>query len=483
MLFLQKENYPHVTMLGMVVIRQNEVKTNQTIKQKNMKQIAKLSFASSMLDAFRNHFYAPLFVAALCLTFASCSSDNDNNNGEERYTIKELEEYNFKHVSISKVNDYLYEIDNADYYPDYYYNPFASGSEFNGVSKWHGVCAGVRNGDLCGRNLDWSCSHQPEFVVHTPAKNGKHATLGICATGMIKTPPADGWLSQMLVNDLTKGTYDGINDAGVYMVVLVVHHADDIITTGTNTKAAKSIHGSNVVRYVLDNASSAADAVRLLKEVNVYGTLEDYAFHWLLCDEKENYFVELINNSVVASKCEANSVNPEYSKPVITNFYMLKPYDRQVYPEGVERYALLSNDYAKTNTVSGMFAALENVRFSKKYLGKDPKTLADGEPDPNFYSEYYLSVPNYEDYTKGFLVYDKNSDRQEMWDHCIKFDIEKNSLYKMYELGVDPRNQMLTSWTCHTSVYNLKEKTMQVVIGEKYNDILPSATTSFRLKK
>lgn len=426
-------------------------------------------------------FFNLALAFALCAAAATVTSCNGDD--EEKYSIKEIDDYNYKHITIKKINDYLFELENEDYYTDYNYNPFSSGGEFNGVKRWHGVCAGVRNGDLCGRNLDWSCSHQPEFVVHTPAKNGRHATLGMCATGMIKTPPQEGWLSQMLVNDVTLCTFDGINDAGVYMVVLVVHHKDDSAPTGTNPKAKKSIHGSNVIRYVLDYASSAADAIRLMNEVNIYGTLEDYTFHWLLCDEKESYFVEIINDNIVATKCEENSVNPQFTKPVITNFYMLKPFDNQIYPGGTERYKELAKDYDKTNTVTGMFAALENVRFSKKYLGKDPKTLKENEPDPNYYSEYYLEVPNYEDYSKGTLKYDKNSNHQEMWDHCISFDIAKNSLYMMYASGLNPRSQLLTSWTCHTSVYNLKEKSMQVVIGEKYGDILPSPITSFKLNK
>lgn len=431
------------------------------------------------MKKFFNSFLA-LAVCAAAMSVASCSKDDSDK--ETKYSLKQLEDYNYKHVSIKKVNDYLYEVDNDDYYTSYNYNPFSSGGTFNGVKEWHGVCAAVRNGDLCGRNLDWSCSHQPEFIVRTPAKDGKHATMGICATGMIKNKPTESWLSQMLVNDVTLCTYDGINDAGVYMVVLVVHHADDTAPTGTNPQAELSLHGSNVIRYVLDNASSAAEAIDLMKKVNIYGTLEDYTFHWLLCDEKESYFVELINNSVVASRCEDNSVNKDFTKPVITNFYMLKPYTAQKVPGGAERYALLNSDYDKTSTVSGMFAALENVRFSKKYQAKNPKDL-NGAPDLNWYSEYYESAPNYEDYTKEALHYNVASDRQEMWDHCIRHDIAKNSIDTIYANGWNPRDRMLTSWTCHTSVYNLKERSMQVVIAERYDDILPSAVTSFKLNK
>ncbi len=245
-----------------------------------------------------------LFCSIAAILFSSCSHD-------EKFTMQEIEDYYYKHVPTKRVTDYLYEVNNDDYYANYIYNPFASSSSFNGASRWHGVCAGVRNGNFFGRNLDWSCSHQPEFLIRTPAKDGKHATIAVCCSGMVSRIPTEDWLSQLVVNDLTMNAYDGINDAGVCMVVLVVHYSDDSETTGTNPNASLQIHGSNVVRYVLDNASSAAEGIELLKQVNVCGTLDDYTFHWLLCDEEESYFVEIINNNIVACKCEENKVNPE----------------------------------------------------------------------------------------------------------------------------------------------------------------------------
>lgn len=428
------------------------------------------------------HNYLYLLLA-LCVgaVVMSCKPKNDPDT-EERYTLRELEDYNYSHVTIKKVTDYLYEVNNDNYFTNYYYNPFSSGTEFNGVKEWHGACAAVRNGNFFGRNLDWSCSHQPEFVVRTPAKDGKHATMGICATGMIRKQPQENWLSQMLVNDITMATYDGINDAGVCMVVLVVHHADDTPTTGTNPSASVNLHGSNVVRYVLDNASSAAEGIELLQRVNIYGSLEDYTFHWLLCDEHENYFVEIINNSVVACRCDQNTVNTQFSKPVITNFYMLKPYADQKVPGGDERFKLLANDYNNTADAKGMFAALENIRFSRKYEGRNPADLKPTEPDLNWYSEYYESAPNYEDYSLPAHHYNKDSLHQSMWNHCMKWDIIRNSLNMLYAKGADPRDNALSSWTCHTSVYNIPERSMQVVIGEKYSNVLPSAITSFHLK-
>lgn len=427
-----------------------------------------------------------LAVCAVAMVFVSCSKDDD------KYTIEELEDYNYKHVAIKRVTDYVFELDNNDYYTKYYFNPYSAGGSFNGVAKWHGACAGVRNGDFFGRNLDWSCSEQPEFVVRIPAGKDRHASLGVCATGMVKQIDKNQtWVSQMLANDISDCCYDGVNDCGVCMVVLVVHYIDidkvgqPSVKEGTNPSAATSIHGSNVVRYVLDKASSAAQAVELLKAVNIYGSLEDYSFHWLLCDEKENYFVECAYGELRATKVEENAYNPEYTKPMLTNFYMTKKLDEQVYPGGVERYEILKENYDMTNTAEGMFNALEKLRFSRKYDGKDPSTL-NGEKDPNFYSEYVLSMPNYQNLLAGTISkkYPRtDAERQEVWDDLIKWDIAMNSFPAVREKGLNPRQNNLSSWTCHTSVYNIKGRTMQLVNGEEYNNVLPSATTSFQIIK
>lgn len=413
-------------------------------------------------------------IALASFAFISCSDDD-----AEKYTIDELEDYNYKQVPVKEVGtgNYLYEIYNDNYWTRYYYNPLAMSSEFNGVSQWHGVCAGIRNGNLFGRNLDWSCGESPEFIVHTPAKDGRHATLGICTTHLIsRMPEKQTWISQSLVNDLTACCFDGINDAGVCMVLLVVHHADGgPEPTGTNPSAEKTIHGANLLRYVIDNANSAAHGVELMKKVNTYGTLEHYTFHWLLSDEKENYFVEIMGNDLKITKVEENPIE-KFRKPIITNFYMQKDTTQQVIPGGIERYDILSKDYDKANTVSGMFDALKNIRFSRKYEAKNPADLKkNGLPDNNWYSEFYSTVIHPKTYKP--LYFDKNNNRQDMWDKMIKDDIEVNDI----ALFKEPRKHPMTSWTCHTSVYNIKERTMQVVTGENYGNVLPSANASFKI--
>ena len=414
-------------------------------------------------------------VCAVVLFTGSCSKDET-----EMFTAEQIDEYNFQKVELKKINDYLFEVTNNDFYTRYYFNPYSVGDEFMGLKEWHGVCAGVRNGDFIGRNFDWECSETPEFIVHIPADGNRHASVGICNSNMVKHAPTEDWLSQMLVNDISNNCFDGINDCGVCAISLVVHYADDTEATlkGTKPGSSFSLHGANVVRYVLDKAASAKEAVRLLQEANIYGSLGEYSFHWMICDEKDNYLVELINSKVVATKAEDNPIE-RFRKPVITNFYLFKDLSEQKVPCGVERYGILEANYANAGSAKGMFETMEKVRYSRKYDGKDPSTLA-GAPDLNWYSEYLAHMPNYKNPT-GPLLYNEfpktDADRQRIWRDIMSLDIERNAISKFE----NPRKNPMSAWTCHTTVYNIRERTMQIVIGEKYDNIIPSATTSFKI--
>lgn len=414
-------------------------------------------------------------VCAVVLFTGSCSKDET-----EMFTAEQIDEYNFQKVKLKRINDYLFEVTNNDFYTRYYFNPYSVGDEFMGLKEWHGVCAGVRNGDFIGRNFDWECSETPEFIVHIPADGNRHASVGICNSNMVKHAPTEDWLSQMLVNDISNNCFDGINDCGVCAVSLVVHYADDTEATlkGTKPGSSFSLHGANVVRYVLDKATSAKEAVRLLQEANIYGSLGEYSFHWMICDEKDNYLVELINSKVVATKAEDNPIE-RFRKPVITNFYLFKDLSKQKVPCGVERYGILEANYANAGSAKGMFETMEKVRYSRKYDGKDPSALA-GAPDLNWYSEYLAHMPNYKN-TTGPLLYNEfpksDEDRKRIWSDIMSLDIERNAISKFE----NPRKNPMSAWTCHTTVYNIKERTMQIVIGEKYDDIIPSATTSFKI--
>lgn len=77
-------------------------------------------------------------VCAVALLTGSCSK-----NEPERFTAKEIERYNFKKIKLKKINDYLFEVTNSEFYTRYYYNPYTFEDGFMGVKEWHGACSGI----------------------------------------------------------------------------------------------------------------------------------------------------------------------------------------------------------------------------------------------------------------------------------------------------------------------------------------------------
>ena len=146
----------------------------------------------------------------------------------------------------------------------------------------------------------------------------------------------------------------------------------------------------------------------------------------------------------------------------------------------MERYNILEANYGNATSVQGMFETLEKVKYSRKYDGKDPSTLASGEQDLNWYSEFLAHMPNYDD-VYGAPLYNEypkdETEKQKLWETIISKDIERNAISKF----PNPRKNPMSAWTCHSAVYNLKERSLQLVIGEEYNNIIPSASTSFKL--
>ena len=91
------------------------------------------------------------------------------------------------------------------------------------------------------------------------------------------------------------------------------------------------------------------------------------------------FFSGNLSGKLVATKTENNPVE-RFRKPIITNFYLFKDLGVQKVPCGVERYDILAANYDNAGSAKGMFETMEKARYSRKYDGKDPSTLA-GAPD------------------------------------------------------------------------------------------------------
>ncbi len=314
-----------------------------------------------------------------------------------------------------KLADYLYEMSYEDYAADY----------GKALEMDFAACSAVRNGNFYGRNLDFYYNNMAEVVVHVAAKEGRYASVGICPF------LAEGdSLSDEMARILPNYTYDGINEKGVCCNVNVVPRQDVAPVTGTNP-GKEELAAVCVVRMILDRAATANEALKLIKEYNVSGSMGDFNFHWMVNDDKESYIIEIIDNKIVAWASFGH---------IMTNFYAtldsLTPHAC-----GVERYKILEDNYAMGATMDGMDSLMRMVRYTKAY----EKTTV-----PFWYSEFYG-----DDHGKDLNLY---SDTTEFAEKLGRIE-------QLYE-NMERENGM---WiTTHCSIYDIGKRRFRLYVQENY---------------
>lgn len=307
-----------------------------------------------------------------------------------------------------------------------------------------GGCAAIRNGNFGGRNYDWGYDDQAYFVIKTPAKDDRHAVLGVC--GSFPNLTMDFVDSGEWSDDYTQlafATLDGVNDAGLVCNILVVPSGQEGLTTGSNP-GKEDLCASMVNRYVLDYAGNVDEAIELLKNRNIYMPHSDYMdqeFHWMISDPERTVMEEFINNEMVVLEDEK----------IATNFYLVT-YDKtektiQKVPEGIERYHLIQAGYDTTSTKEGMMKMLQSIHFSQAY---DLNTV------PFWYSEYLEG-----DLDSSMFGEDDLSDG----------DLTKaGGLAEAIQAGLDKwaKGRNNHTWiTVYSAVYDMKNLTLTLTAQEK----------------
>ncbi len=356
------------------------------------------------------------------------------------------------------------------------------------------LCTSCRTGDLIGRNFDWTYDDVDEFVIRVPAAEGQHASIGV-ASAFFPT-----FLQALIgVDDIIPMlTMDGVNDQGVAINVNVVVGAKEVSgdTTGTNPDGENLCAGF-VVRYILDNADSAEHAVELLKESNIFSVVTQ-EFHWMISDSKETYIVETVNNtlSVLQSKGKKAAMSnfhvshsercKDYNQVYGKNeeFYShAAAYDIDneikysfsdlyfLYPMGVERYNYVMENI---DSVKSEEAMMNNMRKAWYLQGLYHEGNERFWSDHNFYP---IPGPVEETpihYAGKFTYYDDDSFR----DARMKTFRDAIETYKEVKRHEEETGERISGavQTVHTSVYNLKTKTLMVNVQERKTNL------KFRLK-
>lgn len=361
-----------------------------------------------------------ILPAAFVLLFVACSKNNDIKNRPDAYTMP------------VKVAPYLYEMTFYDYSPEKMLDYVAT---LDKVS--HGAaCSVVRNGNFVGRNLDYYYDEEAEFIVHVPRSGSRLASVGVSAGNMNLTAKmVDGGKKLSHYDLVPYFMTDGINEKGVYASINMAPTGDLGLTTGTNPGAETTLCASMVVRFVLDNCSSAAEACALLENTNITTLGVMGEFHFFIADESESYIVETIDNKLVYSKDAGN---------IETNFYHLHE-GYTPHACGVERYEYLKAHAEEAISPDKMAELMESVRYSLSY---------DFSMQPFWWSEYY-GYP----YKGVDITIDTP---HEFYLESVKSEIKKYENRK--------RNYLLDVWiTTHTSVYDFAMKTLTIFAQEDYS--------------
>ena len=336
------------------------------------------------------------------------------------------------HSDVTKVADYLYEVTCYDYDDTKMMEHAAHLA--NLVKSSHtppGGCSAVRVGDYYGRNLDLFYGNYAEFIMHVPAAPGRYASVGVAMIW-------EGWTPEYIEAGMPEAdlallpfcTMDGINEKGVAINAnyIPVHDLEKR-TTGTSP-GKMDLPMSFIPRYVLDHAATAREAVEMLySKCNVFSNQFSEPLselHFMICDPTETYVVEFIENELGYVKDD-----------VMTNFYRGLP-DFSLHACGIERYNILKAYKDYVESAEDMSLLMQYVKYSKTYdLKNTPRWLSEIHDDA---------------------------------------DIEKSAAERAAALDAlseeaktktrKPGNPI---WqTTHTSVYDLKNRTMRIHVQEDY---------------
>lgn len=320
--------------------------------------------------------------------------------------------------------------------------------EIKMINKF-GACSQARHNNFQLRSYDWYFDSKTSFIVKVTKKENRHASIGVSSISISKEDIANKNYSE-LFKVIPFITLDGINDCSVYCGINVVPTGDKGRTTGTN-KNGKDLPNICIPRYVLDKATSAENAINLLKQRNIFAINYDgqqIELHAMISDINKTYIVEFVNNKMVVLEQDINN-------SVMTNFYHTdwngeiktvalgntveetKATGLTPHAEGLERYKILQAGIKSVNSLESGMELMRQVNFTKAY---------DRSMSPFWYSELVGA--------RGLTIYNTIDEYAPVVDIFIEMFNNRD------------RNNPNTWQTVHTSCYDLQNKTMIICCQE-----------------
>lgn len=360
---------------------------------------------------------------------------------------------------LKKYRDYVYEVtyDSIDYFfAKKYYEEMRPHAPT-------GACSALRKGDLIGRNLDWTYDTSAEFVVHTPAYGDRHAVLGIASglTGLTESFVSGGSYSESY-KVLPFQLYDGINDAGVTVSILVVPAELGMEPSTPLISKKDDINGLMLTRFILDKFSSAREACEYVRDyVSVWFSekiISDYGYilHYFVTDAEDTLCLEFVHG--VASIVDLKE------HPYVTNFYLTgitRNEDGSVYSPFTQDN---EHDAIKTNGITSHGSGLERYNLINRLYS----TLTGHESMRELLNKLF--------YTRSYNIFTIHP--RDWW--YTEFVGSRNLtcaspasdyipvLYTAAKMHLDTNRRKKDTWqTVHSSIYSVSEKTLRIIFQEE----------------
>lgn len=361
------------------------------------------------------------------------------------------------------VADNLYEVVCDEYDYDYLLQNGTGNIDF----IYGGACSAIKEGNYLGRNFDFVVGDASEIVVKTPAKKGRYACVGMVGGLLWLTSDfVESGLDEDAKKLIPLMLLDGINEKGLAIEINCVNSRDVGGLTMHTNPGKPQVAQLCVIRYLLDNAASADEAIELMKNIDIVnvrdtmGLIENqFEVHFLIADKDKSYVVEFDNSMPDGEKLIVME-----NETVLTNFYLHRANVNEDvfsdYAMGVERYRKLVDNRISVDSVDTMKALMQSIRFSNS-------NRQDGEYDPgeNFDNPYtcFSDHPVFGDDGINYKNYK---------EHIPEIlEIMKKDDAKMTNVLKDPNlnNPDLLWATSHNTVYDLVNKTMSVSIFERFD--------------
>ncbi len=362
-------------------------------------------------------------VMAVLLVTISCTKEEEI--GPYKISI---------HPEFKKISRMLYEVTCSDYSSE------APNDSYDAISG-DMACSSVRNGDFHGRNFDFLMNQCPTIVVHTPAKGGRYATLGVARLKKTNEAMIETGLPQDKIELLPWALMDGMNEKGLVVNANVVSKKDWGETPHTGTrKDAPELNVIVVIRPLLDYCATVKEALDYLGKYNITPLAsQEMNLHFMTSDPKETYVVEFINNKIVAK--------PQY---IMTNYHLCLD-SIPDYAVGVERYNILAENYEKGGeSMQDMWELMKMVRYSNLY----------DYPKYKWYSEYSSYIPysmmnDEENINKLNAILEEDAGE---WQEELEY---------VKEHGLREESEW---WdTANNTIYDIRNKKVWVTVHEWYD--------------